>query len=294
MALVKPKKKNTPTNDRNAAGIDIGSTLTKISITDRVGKPSYQFISSEHVRNLKKLLENIPAERIGLTGAGAYPLKDMFPSSLHLNEFRAWNHGFREIAKSTIKKLSFPLLLSVVGTGTALLRLDSDSFYRAGGTALGGGTLLGLGKALTGISEFHKLVALASKGSREKIDLQVRDIYGEREMREVGLTKSVTASNLAKLSSRENLSIEDRASGLIGLIGENIALIASHLARSEGLKQIFYAGSTLTNNEPLTQVLLQVSEALGISAEVLESGEYSGAVGARLLALEQLNRHFRG
>lgn len=294
MPLEKSKEKNAPTNDCNAAGIDIGSTLTKISITDRVGSPSYQFISSEHVGNLRKILKDIPTERIGLTGAGAYPLKDTFPRSLHLDEFRAWNHGSRKIAESAVKTVTYPFLLSVVGTGTSLLRLDSDSFCRAGGTALGGGTLLGLGKALTGISEFTKLVALASKGSRERIDLQVRDIYGERGVSEVGLTKSVTASNLAKLVSRDNLSIEDRAIGLIGLIGENIALIASHLARSEGLKRILYAGSTLTNNEPLTQVLVQVTKALGMTAEVLENGEYSGAVGARLLALDQLNKHPRG
>ena len=74
----------------------------------------------------------------------------------------------------------------------------------------------------------------------------------------------------------------------MGLIGENVALIGCHLAHSKGLERILYAGSTLNNNTSLVEVLLRVSEATGIRAEILEGGEYSGAIGARLLALEKL------
>ncbi len=279
---------NVSEDGHNTAGIDVGSTLTKIATTDESGKSTYQYIYSNFLGNLDKILENIPPDRIGLTGAGAHHLKKMFPGSSYSDEFKAWSRGYREIRASSKAAFPFPLLLAVVGTGTSFIHLQSHSFGRAGGTALGGGTLMGLGKALTGVGEFNSLATLASKGSRENVDLQIRDIYGDRGIAEIGLPKSVTASNLAKLGSQKPIKNEDCARGLMGLIGENVALIGCHLAHSKGLERILYAGSTLNNNTSLVEVLLRVSEATGIRAKILEGGEYSGAIGARLLALERL------
>ena len=66
-----------------------------------------------------------------------------------------------------------------------------------GGTALGGGTLLGLGSALTGATAFEDLCALARRGHRSHIDLMIADIYGEGE---IGLPADATASAFAKFA----------------------------------------------------------------------------------------------
>ncbi|MFV1959295.1 MAG: FGGY family carbohydrate kinase, partial [Planctomycetota bacterium] len=47
-----------------------------------------------------------------------------------------------------------------VGTGTSILRVEDGQATRLGGTALGGGTVLGLGVALTGCESYEELCAL--------------------------------------------------------------------------------------------------------------------------------------
>ena len=48
---------------------------------------------------------------------------------------------------------------------------------RVGGTALGGGTLRGLGRLLLGTDDHERLVALAATGDRRRVDLLVGDLY---------------------------------------------------------------------------------------------------------------------
>ena len=43
---------------------------------------------------------------------------------------------------------------------------------------MGGGTFWGLGRLLTGVSNFDELLDLAEQGSREGVDTLVKDIYG--------------------------------------------------------------------------------------------------------------------
>jgi len=44
---------------------------------------------------------------------------------------------------------------------------------------IGGGTLIGLSNLLTGINDFDEIIATASKGDHTKVDMMVRDIYGD-------------------------------------------------------------------------------------------------------------------
>ena len=43
---------------------------------------------------------------------------------------------------------------------------------------MGGGTFWGLGRLLTGVSNFDELLDLAEQGDRDGVDILVKDIYG--------------------------------------------------------------------------------------------------------------------
>ena len=58
---------------------------------------------------------------------------------------------------------------------------SDDKFERIGGTATGGGTFWGLGKLLTKAKDFDDLLELAAVGDHRKVDMLVRDIYGEKD-----------------------------------------------------------------------------------------------------------------
>jgi len=78
-----------------------------------------------------------------------------------------------------------------------------------GGTAVGGGTLLGLSKLLMKTEDVKKIGQLAEKGNLSKIDLSIGDIVGKG----IGLLPSnVTACNFGKI---KNARKQDIALGLI-------------------------------------------------------------------------------
>ena len=58
-----------------------------------------------------------------------------------------------------------------------MLSVGDRRVERVGGTALGGGTVVGLGKLLLGVESFAELAAMAERGDRRTVDLLVGDVY---------------------------------------------------------------------------------------------------------------------
>jgi type II pantothenate kinase len=155
---------------------------------------------------------------------------------------------------------------------------------RVGGTALGGGTMLGLGALLTGCGDFASLAALAARGARREVDLLVSDIYRAGE---IPLAGDLTASNFGRLarSARDHRpEPADLANALMGLVGENVALLCGAAAVAAQVRRVVFAGSTLRQNPAFEAVLQRITGALGREPSVLPDGEFAGAVGALLLA----------
>lgn len=74
----------------------------------------------------------------------------------------------------------FPKLLISIGSGVSIIKVnDYSSFERVSGTMIGGGTLLGLANLLTGINDFDTILELSKKGDNNKVDMLVKDIYGD-------------------------------------------------------------------------------------------------------------------
>jgi type II pantothenate kinase len=111
----------------------------------------------------------------------------------------------------------------------------------------------------------------------------VSDIYRPGE---IALTGDLTAANFGKPNLRNGAKPrrEDVAAAIMGLVGENVALICGGLAAPHGIRHIVFGGSTLRDNPSLCAVLREITSALGREPVFLERGEYAGAVGALELA----------
>jgi type II pantothenate kinase len=145
-----------------------------------------------------------------------------------------------------------------------------------GGTALGGGTLLGLARLLCRAESFAEIVDLAARGDRGRVDLLVGDVYPEGD---IPLPPELTASNFAKLASREPA---DLAHALLGLLGENIGIPCAAMAAALGIETLVFGGGVLEGNPRLEEILRLTVQMSGREARFLPHGAFCGAVGAAL------------
>jgi type II pantothenate kinase len=219
-------------------------------------------------------------DSVGLTGGGAPGLaRSLDMDTARIDEFEAWATGARALLGDALGD-SQPFLLVSLGTGTSAMRVEPGGVQRVGGTALGGGTVLGLCAALTGATSFDEAARLAARGDRRAVDLLVSDIY-----REDGgpLPGEVNASSFAKLARQpaaQKAADRDLAHGVMGLVGENVALICCGLAAAAQVDRIVFGGTTLRGNPALVQILGDTCRGLGWQAVFPSRGEYAGALGA--------------
>ncbi len=288
---MKKKGYHSSRSNGTAVGIDIGATLAKIALRTP-GKPTeFILIPAAAHEDVAEAVERSRPGRIGVTGGGAGAVARTLESEVvHVNEFAAWGAGSAAFLR---EQRDLDLggqrhLVVSVGTGTSVMLVDGLSVSRIGGTALGGGTVVGLGSLLTSISSFSRLAQLAREGRRQNVDLLVSDIYRSGE---IPLAGDLTASNFGKLlrsgSPGTKPEPEDLAHALMGLVGENIALVCAGLAANAQVSQIVFGGSTLRANPALVDVLGGVTQALGRQPIFLEQGEHVGALGALLLASDR-------
>ncbi len=269
-------------------GLDLGATLTKAVVVE-TGAPLTDFETFLFPSNDRPAIASFLASRhdpaLAATGAGARRLSRQFagasPVAL-VDEFEAWGLGEEALLVRADFTPSRPHLLVSLGTGTSILRVDDGGrVVRVGGTGLGGGTLQGFGRLLLDESDYDALASLASQGDRRKVDLLVRDLYGAGE---TPLSGDLTAANLGHVASRDP---RDLAHAIIGLIGENVGLIAGALAQRNGAGaplDIVYAGSTLRANAALRDVLAFTNSLVGARSRFLPHGEFVGAMGALVAA----------
>ncbi len=279
----------SPISPFPAAGIDFGATLLKaVVLPDPASQGGMRtFLApADDVAGLARFLRKGPFAAVGVVGGGArrWAAGDgaLFPV-VTIDEFAAWGAGEKLLLDAAPFVPTRPHLLVSLGTGTSILSVDgSGKVSRVGGTALGGGTLRGLGRLLLGEDGHEALIELARGGDRRKVDLLVGDLYGPGE---ISLHGDLTAANFGKLASTERA---DGANALCGLLGENVALLAGSLARSLAGGEtidVVYGGATLRGHDVLRGILLHVTGLAGARARFLPNGEFAGAVGALSLAL---------
>jgi len=268
-----------------SVGVDVGATLAKIAVRGPDDALDFELLPAADLDAVVGRIEALGTASIGLTGCGATDLALRLTSgSRHIAEFEAWGTGAGVLLERQGALSAEPFLLVSVGTGTSVLRIEGESVERVGGTALGGGSLLGLGAMLTGCVSHSELCALAQSGKRAGVDLLISDIYHSGE---IALPDSVTAASFGALARRiadggehAPAPAEDLAAAVTGLVGENVGLICCNLAALHDTRRIVFGGATLQDNPSLVGVLAGLTTLSGFEAVVLEHGAWVGAVGA--------------
>jgi type II pantothenate kinase len=280
-----PKPDPRQSRSGTAVGADVGATLVKLVVRTDDGRTDLRVAPADAVERVAREVASSRPARVGLTGGGAPALARLLNfDTTRSDEFDAWRVGAGEMLRRERADRIDRYLLVSLGTGTSAMLVDGRSVTRVGGTALGGGTVVGLGAALIGTASFDEIVALARQGDRRNVDLLVSDIYRHGES---PLPGELNASSFAKLAHRIHdgpAAPRDLAHAIIGLVGENVALICSGLAAAARVTPIVFGGTTLRGNTSLVEILRVLSTMTGHEAIFLENGEFTGALGALTLA----------
>lgn len=174
-----------------------------------------------------------------------------------------------------------------MGTGTSLVSANRAGAKHIIGTGVGGGTLLGLSKAILGINDFTLISEMALKGNLRDIDLSIGDLS---TIDIEGLAADITASNFGKLNDK--VKDEDMALGIVNLVFQSIGTVAVMASRLENLEQIVFVGS-LSKVEAGRNCLYQFSELYKKEIIIPQDAEYSTAIGAALSGLTDQDHRWK-
>lgn len=255
-------------------GIDAGASLLKLAAEGGSGRVT-RVLPSHAVEEALAWVEAREPGRVGVTGGGGAALAERLRGAHLTSEFEAWSAGAAALLQEQGTPLELPYLVVSVGTGTAAIRADASGAERVGGTALGGGTLLGLGGLLLGTRDFARLAELASRGDRRNVDLLISEIYPD-------FPADFSAANFGKpgLGDDAPPRREDLAHAIVCLVGENVGLMCGSLAAAAGVKRVVYGGSTLRANPAIRSIVDQMTRLRGAEPYFLVESEFAGAVGA--------------
>jgi type II pantothenate kinase len=172
-------------------------------------------------------------------------------------------------------------VVASAGSGNAVVAATPEGARHVTGSGVGGGTLVGLGRLLLGITDPRELDALALKGSATGLNLTIGEIVGGA----IGsLPSNTTAVNFGRVAREPvNASAEDTAAALVNMVGQVIAVIAINAARAEQLSHIVMVGH-LTDLSSIRETFRMVGQFYGATLQVPEYGGFATATGALLEA----------
>ena len=182
--------------------------------------------------------QNQESLRIGVTGGHYRDLPGILDGYrlIKVDEMMALGLGGLAAAQ-----LDAGLVVSA-GTGTAMVAANGGKVQHITGSAVGGGTLLGLSRLLLGTVDVEEIDRLALAGDAAVVDIMLTEAVGG----EVGrLPASANAVNLGKLAEGGDFRREDLAAGLVRLVAQVIAVIALNAADAAGLADIILVGHTM-------------------------------------------------
>ena len=262
-----------------------------ITVTDTLRKKGDELIhkmdlsskdlNQERVRKLFPDIDFI--SNIGflaVTGGKHLELGDYIDSTpiIHVNEIDAVGHGSMKL--SGLSEEESTIIVSA-GSGTACIHAHKGIFSHCSGTGVGGGTVLGLSKLLLGTTDPEEIAALAEKGDESFVDLILEDVVSGP----IGkLPSDTTAVNFGKVSKEDiEYSREDIAAGIVNLVGQTAARIATSVAMMFQATEIVVVGRA-PSLVGLKNSLEQAASITGFTPHFPKNGEYASALGAMLVA----------
>lgn len=265
-------------------GIDAGGTLTKIAYVDAHEKLVLKRFPSYKMAEIVPFIEQFEDIKvIGITGGRAEQFKEHMSKSCIVNyivEFEATLLGVRYMLEKESHTFNQAIITNI-GSGTSIHYMKGDSSFRAGGTGVGGGTLIGLGALLTGVYKYDDISERASRGSRKNIDLLVEDIFQGIEI-PAPLSPNLTASNFGKIAINkpQEHSKENLLASVARLVGEVITTLSIQLSDQHEAEHIIYIGTTLTDHDVLKDIIEEYTVLKKKKPVFLNDHGFSGAIGA--------------
>ena len=263
-------------------GIDVGATTTKaVSVEDgkltrKVKTKASDAVTAATGAFGKIVMENgIPLEMIKgirITGVGASKIKSNIfgiPTS-RIGEIKAIGTGGMYLSGMD------NIIITNIGTGTAIIEAGKQGISHFGGSGVGGGTIIGLAKKLLSATEFGDIINFAQSGDLSKVDLLLEDIMDS----DISfLNKETTAANFGKMS--DNASGEDIALAIINMVYQVVGMLSVFAARAKNIKRVIVTGNG-SNNKLGQMVLSDITAMYGTEFIYPADAEYTTAVGAGL------------
>jgi len=269
-------------------GIDVGGSTTKIvGFKDDILLEPMLVKANDPVASLYGAFGKFTSERgisipsvdcVMITGVGStYISADIYGiPTVHTDEFAAIGRGGLYLSG-----LDEAIVVSM-GTGTAMVYSKDKRAEYLGGTGVGGGTLVGLSKAILHMQDASQISELAQSGDLENIDLKINDITSKNII--PTLSAKATASNFGKVS--ETATSGDFALGIINMICETIGMMAIFAARAKNLTSIVLTGNLSTLDQS-PRLYSAMGMMFGMDFIIPEKSEFATVIGAALLYFDK-------
>ncbi len=268
--------------------IDFGITVTDILRKDDNGDLAHNSLLSKEKPSdalIKSFLGDInfnKVEGISLTGGHHEVIGDTSNNIkvTHVNEVEAIGKGGFHLSRLDP---ATPAIIVSAGSGTACILVKDGEYIHCSGTGVGGGTILGLSKLLLGTTNIQEIENLANKGSYIGTDLILGDVVSGP----IGLLPSdITAVNFGKVSKvEEEISKEDIAAGIMNLVGQTVARIATSVAMAFQVQDIVVVGRA-PKFDLMRKSIETAASLSSFNPHFPENAEYASAVGALLIGEE--------
>jgi type II pantothenate kinase len=263
-------------------GLDIGGSTTKIvgfkgenliaplsvEANDPVASASGalgKFLITNHL-SIKEI------RLIRMTGAGASFIDEeiLGIQVQKVEEFMALGYG--GLYLSGLEKA----VIVSMGTGTAIVKANGPCISHIGGTGVGGGTIMGLSKAMLNLSDFNNIINMAKEGDLSLVDLSIADITSG----DIGnLPSTLTASNFGKMSDKA--SRNDLLKAILNMVFQTIGMMAVLASKVEKDRNIVVTGN-LVKVELAQKIFGELSKLYKVKFHIPTHAEYCTAIGAAI------------
>ena len=261
----------------NYIGVDIGTTNIKIiEVNENFEILKKEIYDNNDPKNsLKSFLvdNNIDLSNINFiaaTGVGVEKLGDVFHEITikKVSEFIA----IAEIGKMYSNELDN--VVASIGTGTAFIKNKNNEITHAGGTGVGGGTLINLCNRIIPHISFERINRITKNGELNNVDLWIKDVTNEKIET---LPENVTAVNLGKLT--QDTSNEDLILGIVNMVFETVGVMSALIAKNNDIKNIVCIGQIV--KMPYAKEVFKKIELLhNVKFIIPEDPEYMVALGS--------------
>lgn len=271
----------------NKLAVDIGMTNIDLALQNENGLTFKMLVNQHHsaADQLRQALtavseEIVPGMIVGVSGGRYRDLPEKIDGFTirKVDEIQAVGLGGLSLAGSDAG------LVVSAGTGTAMVSAREGDVHHVTGSAVGGGTLLGLSKLILGTEDVHEIDRLAQAGDASRVDIMLSEAVGGKLGR---LPADANAVNLGRLDRGNGFSREDLAAGLVRLVAQVIAVIAINAANAEDLEEIILIGHLMD----LTSIRREIGLVSGFYRRTFTIPENPG-FGTVMGVLEKMGKEF--